>query len=76
MPLGLLLGDAYRRLSGWGMDVAVATDIVLAIVLFTVATRRNRGSLLTLLLTVGATVAGFVVVSAPDFLEQLLIEGL
>jgi Family of unknown function (DUF6518) len=75
-PLGLLLGEVYRRLSGWGPDVAVSADVLLAIVLFATATRVNRRPLLTLLLTVVATVAGFVVVSAPDLLEQLLIEGL
>jgi hypothetical protein len=75
-PLGLLLGDAYRRLSGWGMDVAVAADVLLAIVLFVAATRVNRRPLLTLLFTVVAAGAGFLAVSAPDFLEQLLIEGL
>jgi hypothetical protein len=74
--LGLLLGDAYRRLSDWGMDVAVGADIVLAIALFAAATRVNRRPLLTLLLTVVAAVAGFLAVSAPDFLEQLLVEGL
>jgi hypothetical protein len=75
-PLGLLVGDAYRRLSGWGMDVAVGADIVLAIALFVAATRINRRPLLTLLLIGVAGVAGFMAISAPDFLEQLLAEGL
>lgn len=56
--------------------MAVATDIVLAMVLFAAAIRVNRRPLLTLLLTVGAAVAGFIAVSAPDLLEQLLIAGL
>jgi hypothetical protein len=75
VPLGLLLGDAYRRLADWGMDVAVAADVLLAIVLFVAATRVNRRAVLTLLLTVVTAGAGFLAVSAPDFREQLFIEG-
>ncbi len=56
--------------------MAVGADVLLAIGLFAAVTRVNRRPLVTLLLTVVAAGAGFVVVSAPDFLEQLLIEGL
>ena len=74
--LGLVLGDACRRLSDWEVDVAVTVDALAAVVVFTVATRVNRRPVLTLVLSVATTVAGFLVVSAPDFLEQILIEGL
>ncbi|MCW2901795.1 MAG: hypothetical protein JWO67_4060 [Streptosporangiaceae bacterium] len=50
-------------------------DAVAAVVAFAVATRMNRRLQLTLALSTIAAVAGFVVVSAPDLLEQLLIEG-
>ncbi len=73
--LGLLLGEAYRRSSDWGLDVAVAVDVVAAVLVFAVATRVNRRPLLTLALTAVAAVVGFVVVSAPDVLELLPVAG-
>ncbi len=73
--LGLLLGDAYRRLSAWGMDAAAVFDLVAVVLVFAQATRVNRRPLLTLALSAVAAVGGFVVVSAPDLLEQLMIEG-
>jgi Family of unknown function (DUF6518) len=73
--LGLLIGDAYRRLSYWGLDVAVVVDAVAVVVVFGLATRVNRRPLLTLALSGVAAIGGFVVVSAPDLLEQLLVEG-
>ena len=74
--LGLLLGDAWRRLAGYGMDVAVTVDLSAVIVILAVATRANRRPALTVALTVVAALAGFVVVSLPDVLQQIVIEGL
>jgi hypothetical protein len=74
--LGLVLGDAYRRFANWGgVDAAVTVDVLAAVAAFVVGSRFNRRPLLTLGLTVGTTVLGFLVVSAPDHLEQVLIEG-
>ena len=74
--LGLLLGDAWRRLASYGPDIAVTVDLLATVVILAVATRANRRPELTAAMTVVAALAGFVVVSAPDFLEQVLIEGL
>ncbi|WP_167761009.1 hypothetical protein [Geodermatophilus sp. DF01-2] len=46
-----------------------------AAAVFAVAPRANRRPALTLGLTAVAAVAGFLLVSAPDFVEHLLIEG-
>ncbi|MGX5656931.1 DUF6518 family protein [Geodermatophilus nigrescens] len=73
--LGLLLGEAYRRSSEWGVDAAVAIDAAAAVLVFAVATGVNRRPMLTLALTAVAAVIGFGVVSTPDLLEQWLIEG-
>jgi ABC-type Mn2+/Zn2+ transport system permease subunit len=51
--LGLLLADAYRRFSNWGVDVAVIVDVLAAHAVFIIASRYNRKPLLTLSLTVG-----------------------
>lgn len=72
--VGLLLGDAYRRLDGYGPDVAVTVDLLAAVAVFLVATRANRRPVATLAWTVLAAAAGFAVVSAPDLLEQVLVE--
>jgi len=74
--LGLLLGDAYRRFANWGgIDVAVAVDVLAAIAVFVIASRANRRPVMTLALTVATAFLGFVVISAPDFIEQGLIQG-
>lgn len=74
--LGLLLGDAYRRYSNWGgFDAAVTVDVIAAIAVFLIASKFNRRPLLTLGLTVATAVLGLLVVSAPDFIQQVLIEG-
>jgi hypothetical protein len=74
--LGLIVGEAYRRFSGLGPDLVFALDVFLAVAVFAVATRDNRRPALTLILTIGAAVPGFLIVSGPDFIQQLLIEGL
>lgn len=73
--LGLLLGDAWRRGTTYRLDVAVAVDLLAAVVVFVIAARANRHPALTLGLTVITSGVGFLVVSAPDFIEQLMIEG-
>ena len=74
--LGLLLGDALRRYLNFGsVDAAVLVDLLAAAAVFAVASPRNRRPVLTLALTAVATVVGYLLVSAPDFIEQILIEG-
>ncbi|MCZ2815327.1 DUF6518 family protein [Modestobacter sp. VKM Ac-2984] len=74
--VGLLMADAYRRYSTWGgIDVAVAVDVLAALAVFVIATRDNKRPLLTLGLTFATAALGLVAVSAPDFIEQGLIEG-
>jgi hypothetical protein len=73
--MGLLVADAYRRFSTWGLDVAVIVDVLAALAVFMIACRYNKRPLLTLSLTIATGVLGLLVVSAPDFIEQGLIEG-
>jgi hypothetical protein len=74
--LGLVLGDALRRYINWGgVDVAVLVDLLAAAVMFTVAVRRNGRPALTFAWTVVAAVVGYLLVSVPDFIEQILFEG-
>lgn len=73
--LGLLLADAYRRFSNWGVDVAVIVDVVAGLAVFLIACRYNKRPLLTLSLTIATGVLGLLVVSVPDFIEQGLIDG-
>jgi hypothetical protein len=71
--LGLLLGDAYRRLHDRGPDIAVAVDLLAAVVVSLVVIRANRRPGRTLAWTLLAAIAGFAVVSAPDALQQALL---
>jgi hypothetical protein len=73
--IGLLLGEAFRRQINWGLDVAVGVDLFLAVAVFVTAAAVNRRTWLTLALTVGTAAVGFVAVSAPDFLQQVLVTG-
>lgn len=74
--LGLLVADAYRRFSNWGgIDVAVTVDLIAALAVSAIASRNNKRPLLTLALTIAAAALAWVAVSAPDFIEQGLIEG-
>jgi len=74
--VGLLLADAYRRFTNWGgIDAAVAVNLIAALAVFVVASRANWRPVLTLGLTIPASALALVAVSAPDFIEQGLIEG-
>jgi uncharacterized protein DUF6518 len=73
--LGLLLGDAARRWVTWGADVAVAVDLLAAVVVLVVAMRANRRPGATLAWTLVATVVGAGLVTGPDLVEQLLVGG-
>jgi hypothetical protein len=73
--LGVLLGEAYRRYTGYGPDIAVGVALLLAAALYVVTVRRNRQPVLTLVFTALASVAGLLLVSAPDLVEQLLVRG-
>ena len=74
--IGVLLADAHRRFSNWGeVDVAVTVDVIAALAVLVIASRHNKRPLLTLGLTMAAVSVGLLAVSAPDFLEQGLIEG-
>jgi len=74
--VGLLAADAYRRFHNWGeIDVAVIVDVIAALAVFAIGSRANKRPLLTLGFTVAVGALGLVAVSAPDFIEQGLIEG-
>ncbi|MFQ1003856.1 DUF6518 family protein [Modestobacter sp. SSW1-42] len=75
--LGLLLADAYRRSSNYPADavVVVGFAVLAAVAVLAVAVRSPRQLAEVALWTVPAAAAGWVLVSAPDLLEQLLITG-
>ncbi|NIH66711.1 hypothetical protein FB380_001157 [Modestobacter marinus] len=74
--MGLLVADAYRQFSrNRDIDVSVIVDVLAALAVFVIATRDNKRPLSTLGLTIAASALGLVAVSAPDFIEQGLIEG-
>jgi len=74
--VGLLAADAYRRFSNWGgIDVAVTVDVIAALAVLVIASRYNKRPLLTVGFTIAVGALGLVAVSAPDFIEQGLIEG-
>jgi hypothetical protein len=75
--VGLLAADAYRRSSNYPEDGAVLVGfaaLAIAAVL-AVAVRSPRQLAEVALWTVPMTAAGWVLVSAPDLLEQILITG-
>ena len=66
--IGLLLADAYRRLSNWGeVDVAVTVDVIAALAVLVIASQYNKRPLLTLGLTMATVAVGLLAVAAPDF---------
>ena len=75
--LGLLAADAYRRSSNYPGDAAVVVGfaVLAAVAVLAVAARSPRQLGEIALWTLPAAVAGWVLVSAPDLLEQLLITG-
>jgi hypothetical protein len=75
--LGLLLGDAYRRGHGYGSEAPVlGVFTVLAVVAVLAVTVRSWARLgLVAAFAVPCAVLGFLLVSAPDLLEQFLFTG-
>jgi len=75
--VGLLVADAYRRAHNFRTEAAVLVAFtVLAVVAVLCATVRSRSQLaLVAGFAVPCALVGFVLVSAPDLLEQLLITG-
>ena len=75
--LGLLAADAYRRSSNHPEDasVVVGLAVLAAVAVLAVAVRSPRQLAEIALWALPATAAGWVLVSAPDLLEQLLITG-
>ena len=75
--LGLLAADAYRRSSNYPEDasVVVGLAVLAAVAVLAMAVRTPRQLAEVALWTLPAAAAGWVLVSAPDLLEQLLITG-
>jgi hypothetical protein len=75
--LGLLAADAYRRSANYPEDATVVVGFaaLAAVVVLTVAVRSPRQLVEIALWTLPAAAAGWLLVSAPDLLEQLLLPG-
>jgi hypothetical protein len=75
--VGLLLGDAYRRVHGYGSAAPVLVAFtVLAVVAVLALTVRTWSRLAQVAaFAVPCAVLGFLLVSAPDLLEQFLFTG-
>ena len=75
--LGLLAADAYRRSSNYPGDAPVVVGLALlaAAAVLAVAVRSPRQLAEIALWTLPAAAAGWVLVSAPDLLEQFLFTG-
>ncbi|SDC53160.1 hypothetical protein SAMN05660690_1788 [Geodermatophilus telluris] len=75
--LGLLVADAYRRASSYPAEapVVVTAAVLAAAAVLAVALRSPRQLPGIAAWTVPAVLAGLVLVSAPDLLEQLLLTG-
>jgi hypothetical protein len=75
--LGLLAADAYRRSSNYHEDapVVVGLAVLAAVAVLAVAVRSPRQLAEVALWTLPAAAAGWLLVSAPDLLEQLLLTG-
>ena len=75
--LGLLAADAYRRCSNYPGDAPVVVGLALlaAAAVLAVAVRSPRQLAEIALWTLPAAAAGWVLVSAPDLLEQFLSTG-
>jgi hypothetical protein len=75
--VGLLLGDAYRRGHGYGSEAPVLVVFaVLAVVAVLWRTVRSWPRLARVVaFALPCAVLGYLLVSAPDLLEQLLITG-
>jgi hypothetical protein len=75
--LGLLAADAYRRGANypWDAPVVLGLAVLAAVAVLAVAVRSPRQLAEIALWTLPAAAAGWLLVSAPDLLEQLLITG-
>jgi hypothetical protein len=75
--IGLLVADAYRRSSNYHAEapVVVAFTLLATFAVLCVAVRSSRQLALVAGFTIPFTLVGFLLVSAPDLLEQLLITG-
>lgn len=74
--VGLLVADALRRSLGYSPDPAVVGLAVVAVLVVLGLGARTPAQLArTAVWSVPCAVVGFVLVSAPDVLEQLLVTG-
>src|SRR3954469_7369860 len=75
--IGLLVADAYRRSSNYHAEATVVGSFTLlaAFTVLCVTVRSWRQLVLVAGFTVPFALVGFLLVSAPDLLEQLLITG-
>jgi Family of unknown function (DUF6518) len=75
--IGLLVADAYRRSSNYPAEAAVvvAFTVLVAAAVLCVAVRSWRQLALVAGFTIPFALVGFLLVSAPDRLEQLLVTG-
>jgi hypothetical protein len=75
--IGVLIADAYRRSSNYPAEapVMVAFNLLAALAVLCVAVRSWRQLVLVAGFTIPFALVGFLLVSAPDLLEQLLVTG-
>ncbi|WP_324273766.1 DUF6518 family protein [Blastococcus brunescens] len=75
--IGLLVADAYRRSTNYPADapVVVTFATLAAVAVLAVTVRSWRQLTLVAGCTVPAALVGFLLVSAPDLLQQLLVTG-
>ena len=75
--VGLLIADAYRRSAGypWELSAVVVVAGLAVFAVLAMSVRSWRQLALVAGWTVPATVVGYLLVSLPDLLEQLLVTG-
>ena len=69
--MGLLLADAYRWYGAWNEDLPIGAAIVGVIVIAALGHRTWRQIGYTALLLIPGTVAGYLLVSAPDWIQRI-----
>lgn len=73
---GLLLGDAYVRIHNYSFDAAARVDVLGAALVLIFCCRSIVHLGRTILMIIPMTVVGYGLVSAPNWIQQILIEGL
>ena len=73
---GLLLGDAYARIHNYSFDAAAWVGVLGAAAVFAFGCRSRPQAFRVMVLLVPMTIVGYGLVSTPNLMQQILIEGL